>query len=112
MSVSTLDLASLLSSHELEASLLNNICDDDLFLVMIDKMELYEELAPYLGVSTEEVLKLKSGHWANGWGSSEGTHVSVGVQMMKEYDDSLIFPFHGAFTVKTKYCTLCPRGRG
>ena len=62
MSVSTLDLASLLSSHELEASLLDNICDDDLFLVVIDEMESYEELAPYLGVSTEEVLKLKSDH--------------------------------------------------
>ena len=31
----------------------------------------------------------------------EGTHVSVGVCMMKgEYDDSLTFPFRGAFTVE------------
>ena len=38
---------------------------------------------------------------ANGWGSSEGTHVSVGVNMMKgEYDDSLTFPFRGAFTIE------------
>ena len=38
---------------------------------------------------------------ANGGGSGEGTHVSVGVQMMKgEYDDSLTFPFRGAFTVE------------
>ena len=39
--------------------------------------------------------------WANGGGSGEGTHVSVGVQMMKgEYDDSLTFPFRGVFTVE------------
>ena len=38
---------------------------------------------------------------ANGWGRGEGTHVSVGVCMMKgEYDDSLTFPFRGAFTVE------------
>ena len=38
---------------------------------------------------------------ANGRGSGEGTHVSVGVCMMKgEYDDSLTFPFRGAFTVE------------
>ena len=38
---------------------------------------------------------------ANGWGRGEGTHVSVGVRMMKgEYDDSLTFPFRGAFTVE------------
>ena len=39
--------------------------------------------------------------WANGWGSGEGTHVSVGVRMMEgEYDDSLTFPFRGVFTVE------------
>ena len=39
--------------------------------------------------------------WANGRGSGEGTHVSVGVRMMKgEYDDSLTFPFRGVFTVE------------
>ena len=39
--------------------------------------------------------------WANGWGNGEGTHVSVGVRMMKgEYDGSLTFPFRGAFTVE------------
>ena len=38
---------------------------------------------------------------ANGGGSGEGTHVSVGVCMMKgEYDDSLTFLFRGAFTVE------------
>ena len=51
-----------MTSHQLEASLLDNVCDDDLFLVVIDEMESYEELAPYLGVSSEEVLKLKSDH--------------------------------------------------
>ena len=39
--------------------------------------------------------------WANGYGSGEGTHVSVGVRMMKgEYDDSLTFPFRRVFTVE------------
>ena len=51
-----------MTSHQLEASLLDNICDDDLFLVVIDEIESYEELAPYLGISSEEVLKLKSDH--------------------------------------------------
>ena len=38
---------------------------------------------------------------ANGWSSGEGTHVLVGVRMMKgEYDDSLTFPFRGVFTVE------------
>ena len=51
-----------MTSHQLEASLLDNVCDDDLFLVVIDEIESYEELAPYLGVSSEEVLKLKHDH--------------------------------------------------
>ena len=39
--------------------------------------------------------------YANGYGSGESTHISVGVQMMKgEYDDSLTFPFRGVFTVE------------
>ena len=38
---------------------------------------------------------------ANGYGRGEGTHVSVGVTMMKgEYDDLLAFPFRGVFTVE------------
>ena len=38
---------------------------------------------------------------ANGGGRGEGTHVSVGIQMMKgEYDDSLTFPFRGTFTIE------------
>ena len=38
---------------------------------------------------------------ANGHGSSESTHLTVGVTMMKgEYDDSLTFPFRGVFTVE------------
>ena len=38
---------------------------------------------------------------ANGYGSGKGTHVSVGVIMMKgEYDGSLTFSFRGVFTVE------------
>ena len=38
---------------------------------------------------------------ANGRSRGEGTHVSVGVTMMKgEYDDLLTFPFRGVFTVE------------
>ena len=55
-------LSSILSSCELEASLLDNVCDDDLFLVVIDELKSYEELAPYLGVSSEEVYELKNDH--------------------------------------------------
>ena len=55
-------LSTILSSCELEASLLDNVCDNDLFLVVIDEIRLYEELAPYLGVSTEEVYELKNDH--------------------------------------------------
>ena len=38
---------------------------------------------------------------ANGWGSGEGTHVSVGVYMMKgEFDSHLKWPFKGEITVE------------
>ena len=38
---------------------------------------------------------------ADGLLGDNGTHVSIGVGMMKgEYDDSLIFPFRGVFTVE------------
>ena len=37
--------------------------------------------------------------YANGHGSGEGTHIGVGIQMMKgEYDEALMFPFRGTFT--------------
>ena len=38
---------------------------------------------------------------ANGWGTGEGTHVSVGVWMMKgEFDSHLKWPFKGEITVE------------
>ena len=38
---------------------------------------------------------------ANGWGTSKGTHVSVGVWMMKgEFDSHLKWPFKGEITVE------------
>ena len=38
---------------------------------------------------------------ANGWGSGEGTHVGVGVYMMKgEFDSHLKWPFKGEITVE------------
>ena len=38
---------------------------------------------------------------ANGWGSGEGTHVSVFVYMMKgEFDSHLKWPFKGMITVE------------
>ena len=38
---------------------------------------------------------------ANGWGSGEGTHVSVYIHMMRgEYDDNLKWPFQGKVTVQ------------
>ena len=47
---------------ELEASHLDNACDDDLFLYVVDEIESFEELAPHLGITSVEVLELKSDH--------------------------------------------------
>ena len=39
--------------------------------------------------------------FANGWGTGKGTHVSVGVYMMKgEFDSHLKWPFKGEITVE------------
>ena len=52
-------LSSILSSHELEASHLDDVCDDDLFQVVVDNMVEYEILAPSFGVTDVEVREIK-----------------------------------------------------
>ena len=47
-------------SQELEASHLDNVCDDDLFLVAADEIVSYEELATSLGVTAADVYALKN----------------------------------------------------
>ena len=60
--VSTLVLSNILTLYKLEASLLDNACDDDLFLYVVDEIESFEELAPHLGITSVEVFELKNNH--------------------------------------------------
>ena len=53
-------LSAILSSHELEASLLDSVCDDDLFLLVVDQMVSYERLAPCLGVTAVQVHEIQN----------------------------------------------------
>ena len=50
---------------ELEASRLNDACDDDLFLVVIDEMKVYEELAPCLGITEAEICEIQNDYRGN-----------------------------------------------
>ena len=51
--------------------------------------------------SSDKGYKLQLRVYANGYGSGEGTHLSVYVHLMKgEYDDTLSWPFNGTITVQ------------
>ena len=60
MSCVALVLSAILSSHQLEASLLDSVCDDDLFLLVVDEMVSYERLAPCLGVTAVQVHEIQN----------------------------------------------------
>ena len=45
---------------------------------------------------------------ANGYSSTKGTHVAVGVRLMRgQFDDSLRFPFAGRITIQLVNCLYC-----
>ena len=51
--------------------------------------------------SKREGHKLQLAVSANGFGSAEGTHISLGVHLLKgEYDDQLQWPFNAKITVQ------------
>ena len=48
------------SCEQVEASLLDNVCDDDIFLVVVDEMTSYERLALCLGVTAVQVHEIQN----------------------------------------------------
>ena len=54
-----LDLAHILEDHNVEDSLMDISCSDDLFLTVRETMEPHNEVAPYLGITKQKVDNIR-----------------------------------------------------